>query len=139
MVLVSQLREKAKEMKIKGYSKMNKNELENALGLPPPSAYRSMRLSKLGLSQPSKETEEKLRRWKNENWVNLTPLLTDKKLEPCGNKGKNQKKLNLPSVCRPTIKISAETPSLAQSFSKAQIKKAIELKKQGERIMWNKL
>lgn len=139
MVLKEDLKKLAKIKQIKGYSTMNKEQLEKSLGIPKPSAYRSMKLSSLGLSQPSKQTEENLKRWKSEKWINLTSLLTDKKLEPCGNKGKNQKKLNLPSVCRPTIKISEETPRLAESFSKAQIKKAIELKKQGKRILWNKL
>lgn len=139
MVLKEDLKKLAKTKGIKGYSSMNKAELEKSLGIPKPSAYRSMRLSSLGLVQPSKETEERLQRWKEERWLNLTSLLTDKKIEPCGRKGKKQKELDLPSVCRPTIKVNKDTPRLAQTFSREQIKKAIDLKKEGKRIMWNKL
>jgi hypothetical protein len=139
MITVADLRNKAREMKIKGFSTMNKGELEKALGIPKPSAYRAMRLSKLDLIQPSPETESRLKRWKAEDWVNLTAKLTDGIELPCGTRGKQQDKLKVPTVCRPTKKQSKETPSLASNFSKAQIEKAIELKKRGLRIDWKKL
>jgi hypothetical protein len=106
------------------------------------SAYKSMRLGKL--SKPTtKENKGALLRWTKEDWVNLTALLTDnqKKL-PCGTKGKKQKEQNLPSVCRPSKKVSEKTPKpLAKDLSKAQIKKAVEIKKKktNNRINWNKL
>ena len=148
MITVAELRAKAREMKIRGFSTMNKVELEKALGIPKPSAYRAMRLSKLDLIKPSnpkgdavrrKETESKLKRWKEEDWVNLTAKITDGMELPCGTRGKQQDRLGLPTVCRPTKKQTKETPSLASNFSKAQIEKAIELKKKGQRINWKVL
>jgi len=42
-------------------------------------------------------------------------------------------------VCRPTIHINDKTPKLANEFTENQIRKAIEKKKRGERIMWDEL
>jgi hypothetical protein len=139
MATVSQLKQKAKELKIKGYSTMSKETLEKALGIPKPSAYRSMRLSSLGLQKPSEKTESKLKIWKKEDWQNLTAKITDHEKLPCGKRGKKQEQLGLPSVCRPTIKINKQTPQLASNFTKAQILKAIKLKSNGERIIWKNL
>jgi hypothetical protein len=139
MVLLADLKRVAKENGVKGFSTMNKAQLEKALGIPKPSAYRAMRLSKLDLIKPSKETESRLKRWKEEEWLNLTAKITDNEKVPCGKKGKRQKELNLPTVCRPSKQMSAATPSLASNFSDSQIKKAIELKKKGQRIDWKTL
>lgn len=139
MPTLLELKQKAKEMKIRRYSKMNKSELEKTLGIPPPSAYRSMRLSQLNLTKPSKDTESKLKIWKAELWKNLTAKITDDKDLPCGTKGKNQKKIGLPTVCRPTRKVNENTTKLANTFTRDQILKAIEMKKQGKRIIWSQL
>lgn len=140
MPTLTELRDKAREKKIKGFSTMNKAELEKALGIPKPSAYRAMRLSALNLIKPSGKTESKLRQWKDEEWVNLTAKITDKEKLPCGTQGKKQKELGLPSVCRPTKKMGKDTStSLASGFTDAQIKKAISLKQQGKRIDWKSL
>lgn len=138
MVLAKDLKQKAKERGVVGYSKMNKAELEKALGIPKPSAYRSMRLSSLGLAKLTPEEEARLLAWKRADWTNLTAKLTDNVKLPCGTKGKKQKELHLPTVCRPTKK-NSDTPLLASHFSRAQIEKAIEMKKRGERINWSKL
>ena len=100
------------------------------------SAYSSMKLKN---NKTTPQETRDLIRWGNEKWINLTALITDGKKLACGNKGKKQKELNLPSVCRPSIKISKATPSLASSYSKEQIKKAIKIKKKGEVIKWNRI
>jgi hypothetical protein len=105
-----------------------------------PSAYRSMKLAKLGLTKPTtKANRGALLDWTRQKWLNLTALLTDKKELACGTKGKKQKELGLPSVCRPSVRTNKKTPMLAKEFSNKQIKKAIELKKKGKRINWKEL
>lgn len=102
------------------------------------SAYRSMRLAKLGLSKPTtKENKGDLMRWTKERWLNLNAL-KDKGIElPCGTKYKGQRE---PTVCRPKIKISSKTPTpLAKDLTKAQIEKAIKIKKKGQIVKWSKL
>lgn len=103
-----------------------------------PSAYRSMMLVK---ENKNKTENTGLRRWTQEKWRNLTPLsLGDKEFYPCGEKSKQQQKLGLPSVCRPSKRISTKTTTpLANQITQAQLKKAIEIKKQGKTIQWSKL
>lgn len=108
------------------------------------SAYRSMKLAASeGKTKPTTKQNDissELIRWSNEKWQNLTAKLTDgDKFYDCGKKGKKQIALKLPSVCRPTIKINKDTPTLAKEYTKKQIEKAIKLKKKGKRIMWNEL
>lgn len=101
------------------------------------SAYKSMAIAMEG---KTKNKDGNLKRWINEKWQNLTPLtLGDNKFYECGKKSKEQIKKNIPSVCRPSKKISKETPKIAKNFNKTQIKKAIEIKKKGKYIKWEKL
>ena len=107
-----------------------------------PSAYKSMMMKKFGLNKEQSTPQETrdLVRWKNEKWQNLTAKLTDNKFYACGSKGKKQKELGLPSICRPSKKVNEKTPMpLAVSYSTAQIKKAIDIKKQGKTIKWKDL
>jgi len=100
------------------------------------SAYKSM---KSGSNKTTPQEKADLIRWGNEKWINLTAKITDNKTLACGTKGKRQQELNLPSVCRPSIKVNQKTPTLASSYTKNQIKKAIEIKKKGNTISWTKL
>ena len=103
------------------------------------SAYRSMKLAAEGKSKPTtKQNKGALKRWTEEEWINLTAKLTDEKELPCGTKGKKQK--DLPSVCRPKYKVNEKTPKpLAGNVKPKQIKKAIAIKKKGDYIKWNEL
>ena len=109
------------------------------------SAYKSMYLVKeyerLGGKINPKLKKDRLSIWNKEQWKNLTPYalgLTNNKFEfACGDAPKKQKKI--PSICRPTKKINKDTTSLAQEFTKKQIIKALEIKKKGKRINWDKL
>jgi len=116
---------------------MNKNEVLKMK----PSAYRSMLMGKLGLSKSTPEKEKDLLRWKKEKWQNLTPLtLGETEFYECGKQSKKQKELNLPSVCRASVRINEKTPKpLAKQLSKKQIKEAVEIKKKGNIIKWSKL
>lgn len=101
------------------------------------SAYRSMKLKN---NKTTPEEKKNLIIWGREKWINLTAKITDNKILPCGTKGKKQKELKLPSICRPSVKINSKTPSpLASSYSTSQIKKAIKIKSDGKTIKWNKL
>lgn len=100
------------------------------------SAYASMRL-KGNVTSP--EAKADLVRWGREKWLNLTAKITDHQKLPCGTKGKKQKELGLPSVCRPSVKINEKTSSLSSSYTDQQIKKAIEIKKKGKTIKWKEL
>lgn len=110
------------------------------------SAYKSMYMmeqyDKLGGRINTKLKKSGTDKWLKEKWKNATALamgLESKinKLPVCGNKHPKQK--NNPSICRPTKKINKTTPTLLQEFNKKQIKKALEMKKKGMRIMWDKL
>ncbi len=109
------------------------------------SAYKSMQLIKtykiLGGRIDESNAKDGTNRWRSEKWKNLSPVALDltsiKKAPPCGVKHINQG--NNKSICRPTIKVNSKTPKLAQSFSKTEIKKALELKNKGKRIKWSKL
>jgi len=107
-----------------------------------PSAYKSMRLGKLGLTKPTTaKNKGKLIQWKKELWENLTARLTDgDKFYNCGTKGKKQIEKDLPSVCRPSKRINKSTPQpLSNELSNKQVMTAIKKKKKGERIDWQSL
>jgi hypothetical protein len=105
-----------------------------------PSAYRSLQLGKEGKTNSTQAEKEDLKRWVKEDWRNLTPLtLGDTKFYTCGRKSQQQIKEGLPSICRPSIKVNSNTPDIASKYSMAQLKKAVQIKKEGKRIDWNKL
>jgi hypothetical protein len=116
---------------------MNKDEIKKMK----PSAYKSMMLGKMGLSKSTPESEADLKRWVREKWQNLTPrILGDNTFYACGKQSKEQKEKGLPSVCRPSVKINDKTPSpLSKNLTITQIKKAVDIKKQGKRINWTSL
>lgn len=103
-------------------------------------AYKSMMKRKLNPGSPTVSNKGGLTRWVNEKWCNLTPLLLgDNKFYACGNKSNDQKKLGLPSICRPTVRVSDKTPVLAKEFSYTQLKRALKIKIEGKTIQWKYL
>ena len=109
-----------------------------------PSAYRSMQIAKIrgysGNTNKNKN-ENELEKWILARWQNLTAKLTDgDRFYKCGEKGKNQKLLNLPSVCRPSVRIDEKTPTpLSGQLTTKQIQKAIKIKQTGKRINWKEI
>lgn len=109
------------------------------------SAYRSMMIVKKYKELGGKVEESKAKggtnKWLKEKWKNLTPvalgLTTIANAPKCG--VKHTKQGNNKSICRPTVKKDVNTPKLAKSYSKAQIKKAQKLKNLGLRIDWSEL
>jgi len=117
---------------------MSKEEQLDKVMAEKPSAYRSIRLSKLRGDKPKKDS--RLRAWTEiQQWQNLTAQITDNKKLECGTKGKKQQELNLPSVCRPQFNIKGESLLTADKFNEKQIRKAIKLKQKGQRIVWSEL
>jgi len=109
---------------------MNKKELEKMKS----SAYKSMWIAKQG---KTKNKDGNLKKWIDEEWLNLNALYLNNKELPCGQKYKGQK---TPTVCRPKKKVDKTTPTpLAYDLNKKQIEKAIKIKKQGKRIDWKKI
>jgi hypothetical protein len=109
------------------------------------SAYRSMMIVKKYKDLGGKVDESKAKggtnKWLKEKWKNLTPValgLTSIANAPkCG--VKHPKQGNNKSICRPTVKKGKDTPKLAKSYTKAEIKKAQKLKNLGLRIDWSEL
>jgi hypothetical protein len=102
-----------------------------------PSAYRSMKMSQLGITPKNKRNKNDLMNWSREHWLNLNALI-DMDIElPCGQKYKGQKDK---TVCRPKKKVNEKTPTpLAYDLTEKQIRKAIKMKNKGERINWQLL
>jgi RecG-like helicase len=115
---------------------MSKKEIEKVLK-EKPSAYRSMKMSQLGITPKNKRNKKDLMNWTKEEWLNLNALI-DMNIElPCGQKYKGQTDK---TVCRPKKKVNEKTPTpLAYDLTEKQIKKAIKKKNKGERIKWNEL
>lgn len=102
-----------------------------------PSAYRSMLMSKLGITPKNKRNKKELIDWTKEQWLNLNALVAVASEMPCGKKYKGQTDK---TVCRPKNKINDKTSTpLAYDLTKKQIRKAINLKNKGERIDWKKI
>jgi hypothetical protein len=115
---------------------MSKKEIEKVLK-EKPSAYRSMKMSQLGITPKNKRNKKDLLNWTLSQWLNLNALI-DLNIElPCGQKYKGQKDK---TVCRPKKKVNEKTPTpLAYDLSEKQIRKAIKKKNKGERINWKDL
>lgn len=114
---------------------MSKAEIE-AVKKMKPSAYRSMLMGKINMTEKTPKKTKDLLRWKLEEWVSIGSMLVGDE-KPCGQKYKGQKDK---TVCRPKKKISEKTPTpLAKDLTEKQIRKAIKIKNKGERINWKKL
>lgn len=99
----------------------------------PTGIYRSMWISREykkrgGLYEP-KKGESKVQRWLDEKWVNLNdPIIRNNQIigyNKCGSKNIQN---NLYPLCRPSLKISSDTPIIYQEISKNRLKKANQQK-----------
>ena len=101
-----------------------------------PSAYKSAYLVKrykeLGGKLASNKPTALTKWFQEDRWKNLTPyaegLTSSRTQYACGEKAKGQKG---PSVCRPAKE--------AKKYTKAQIKKAVEIKNKGGVVRWSEL
>lgn len=92
----------------------------------PTGAYRSMWIVKkykeLGGKYRTKKTNSKLDRWLDEKWIDLNnPILKNNKIigyNKCGSKNTQN---NLYPLCRPSKKISIDTPLIYQNINQSVI------------------
>ena len=95
------------------------------------SAFIAKKYKELGGKIDQSKSKKGLKKWFNEEWVNLTPFadgLASRYDYKCGEKAPQQKN---PSVCR--------KKKDAKNYSKEQLKKAIKIKSEGNVINWKKL
>jgi len=108
-----------------------------------PSAYKSMHIARLRgyHGKNNNKNDNDLQKWILARWENVTARITDgDKFYKCGERAENQKLLNLPSVCRPSVRIDETTPTpLSGQLTNKQIEKAIKIKQKGLRINWKEL
>jgi hypothetical protein len=79
-----------------------------------PSAYASMWIQKeyqsRGGKYKGKKDTTRLNRWVKEKWIQIIPLLKDKKIIKCGEDNKETK------VCRPSVRVDKNTPITIQEL-----------------------
>ena len=107
-----------------------------------PSAYSSMWISKQyqerGGTYSGVKTN-RLKRWRDEQWVQVVPYLTDGKKITCGSSNKNTK------VCRPLKRINKSTPTtikeLLKKYDKQQLLDLAQKKNNdmAGRVYWDSL
>lgn len=80
-----------------------------------------------GTFEDSKDENKGLLRWFKEKWVDL-----NRPGQPCGRQGKGKvpgkkTKVKYP-LCRPTVKVTKDTPTLAKDIDRKEIDRAIKEK-----------
>jgi hypothetical protein len=80
-------------------------------------------------TESTKEIDEDLGKWFKEKWVDVSKKV-DGKHPPCGRKDANGKAY---PKCRPSKKVSKETPKLASSYSKDEKKSMTQQKRRAEK------
>lgn len=84
---------------------------------------------KKSANESEKPVNEDLRRWFKEKWVDVSKKV-DGKHPPCGRKDADGKSY---PKCRPSKKVSSETPKVASSYSKEDKKKMTQQKRRAEK------
>lgn len=93
-----------------------------------PSAYASMwivREYKKRGGAYSGSKKEGTTRWVKEKWVNVGKYLDTGKKIPCGNRDGKGK-----AYCRPSVKVSKNTPKTINELSKEELRKRVQKKTQ---------
>ena len=80
-------------------------------------------------NESEQEIDEDLRRWFKEKWVDVSKKV-DGKHPPCGRKDADGKSY---PKCRPSKKVSKETPKVASSYSKDEKKSMTQQKRRAEK------
>lgn len=121
----------SKPLDLNLYNKVK--EMANKVFKSPTGIYRSMWISRkyteLGGLYDKPKSKSKVDRWLNEKWVDLNqPIIRDKQIvgyKKCGTKNTQN---NLYPLCRPSKRITKESPEAYQTIEKKIIDKANKLK-----------
>ena len=84
---------------------------------------------KKSTNESEESVNEDLKRWFKEKWVDVSKKV-DGKHPPCGRKDADGKAY---PKCRPSKKVSSETPKVASSYSKEDKKKMTQQKRRAEK------
>ena len=114
-----------------GWKKKSTNESEetNEASSPAQQAAIAINMKKKGIKPKNENVNEDLRNWFKEKWVDVSKKV-DGKHPPCGRKDADGKAY---PKCRPSKKVSSETPKVASSYNKDEKKAMTQQKRTAER------
>jgi len=123
----------AKRYKSKGgrWKKKSTNESEerNEVSNPEQQSLIDINMKKKGIEPKKESFNEDLKRWFKEKWVDVSKKV-DGKHPPCGRKDADGKSY---PKCRPSKKVSSETPKVASSYDKSEKKAMTQQKRRAEK------
>jgi len=105
----------------------NESEETNEASSPAQQAAIAINMKKKGIKP--KNVNEDLRNWFKEKWVDVSRKV-DGKHPPCGRKDADGRAY---PKCRPSKKVSSETPKVASSYDKGEKKAMTQQKRTAER------
>ena len=114
-----------------GWKKKSANESEefNEDSSPAQQAAIAINMKKKGIKPKNENVNEDLRNWFKEKWVDVSKKV-DGKHPPCGRKDADGKSY---PKCRPSKKVSSETPKIASSYDKDEKKAMTQQKRRAEK------
>lgn len=107
----------------------NESEETNEASSPAQQAAIAINMKKKGIKPKNENVNEDLRRWFKEKWVDVSKKV-DGKHPPCGRKDADGKAY---PKCRPSKKVSSETPKVASSYDKDEKKAMTQQKRRAEK------
>ena len=107
----------------------SKKKSTNEASSPSQQSAIAIDMKKKGIKPKNESVNEDLRRWFKEKWVDVSKKV-DGKHPPCGRKDADGKAY---PKCRPSKKVSKETPKVASSYSKEEKKSMTQQKRRAEK------
>jgi hypothetical protein len=107
----------------------NESEETNEASSPAQQAAIAINMKKKGIEPKNENVNEDLRNWFKEKWVDVSKKV-DGKHPPCGRKDADGKAY---PKCRPSKKVSSETPKVASSYDKDEKKAMTQQKRRAEK------
>ena len=101
----------------------------NEASSPAQQAAIAINMKKKGIKPKNENVNEDLRNWFKEKWVDVSKKV-DGKHPPCGRKDADGKAY---PKCRPSKKVSSETPKVASSYDKDEKKAMTQQKRREEK------